>query len=82
MSRINGLGGTFPYEEDAIEAPYSDGIVSSSNLGTSIFMGVPNGTAIYQTKDFQPGSVKHYLNGTDCVDANTWGFPVLAGDGT
>lgn len=81
MAAVTGAGGTFPYSEDGISAPYTDGLVSGSNVETgSIFLPPPNGIIVGNISPAKRGEMKAYLGNTDCVDSYTVAHPVLAGD--
>jgi hypothetical protein len=81
MSRINGVGGTFPYAENNIEAPISDGIISSLGSADSPYIPFENGISTYPGQERKDaGVVKQYIGDTYCVDTNTTWHAVLVGD--
>ncbi len=74
---------SFPYSEDGLSAPRTDGIVAGTNVNEatgSVYVPFPNGIVVGNLSPDQRGMVQDYLGNTKCVDTYTTGHPVLAGD--
>ena len=79
MSKVDT--NTFPYSEDGVVAPYSDGLLASDPI-TSIF--VPplggNSSTPQSTHKLSGTVVKGYIGDTDMIFATKMWHPQNAGD--
>lgn len=74
---------TFPYAAGGIGVPYTDGLVSGVNVengDTTIMLPTPNSGSMPMVLPTERGHVQDYYGNTSCVDTNTTGHEVFAGD--
>lgn len=75
MSRAMGI---FPYSEDEVPAPVTDGTLASVPSGTDFTVAGPT---MPRTKPKNRGAIiPGTIGNTDLLDANTTSHAVLAGD--
>lgn len=79
----SGDNDTFPYASGGIGVPYTDGMISGISLDgvdTSLFLPTPNGSTYPDIQPIERGHMTDYYGNTSCVDANTTGHEIFAGD--
>jgi hypothetical protein len=78
MSRINGIGGTFPYSEDGNQNPATAGLIVGSNIETGV-IAVPVPSKNFVDHTHPEGKMEPYLGETTLIYPNHFGHAQLTG---
>ena len=78
MARISGSS-DFPYAIDLVEAPYTDGLISSAPEDREFYIGAP-ATETPGISVNGPHVVEPYLGATTLIHGSAAWHPVFAGD--